>query len=365
MDGKAQNKPKNTIGMWSALKGLLVVIIVLVHSVNDAGEICNRFVYPIPFRLLVKAGGILLFTLFMISGYLFKPVENSGIKKQYRSYIKIYLITIFLMVISAAINDGITGREKLYSWRILIGGLYGATDRLWLFGTKIHPPYAMWYFAVFMNSWLILELFMKIKNLKIRHTVIFGLPLLFFVIRIAAGRRGSYIFDRQPFYIVPTVIAAMLLYIGYLLKKEELLFRKIKWYRWCVILLIAAGVFIFGRIDMKNNEYRLNVLDCIGSILGAFVVMYCYIRIVNPDNRLLEPFMWIGRRSLLIIPIHSVEWALFLWLEWDGLRGLGIYMASLLIFFIRSCLIFLACIAIEWGQRKYRQYKYGIRRQEQ
>lgn len=303
-----------------------------------------------------------MFTFFVISGYLFKPVKKKGeIRRQYLRYLLIYIVTAFIMVGAAAVHDMISGNPESFAKSLLIGSFYGASDMLFLFGYKIHPPYALWFFAVFMNSWLILELLMKIKKETIRHGIIFGCPVLFFLLCICVGRPGGLIFTQLPFYPFATIMAIMLLYIGYLMKKENILFKKIRWYWWSIILPVAVGTYFLGKIDMMNSGYRLNILDCIGGICGAFIVMYWYIRIISPDNRLLTPLMWIGRRSLIIIPIHCVEWALFMWMDWRGLGRFGIYGSAFLIFFLRGSLIVLTCLIIEHLQIKYKKWRLEVK----
>ena len=361
MDDTKQKTVKNVIGMWSALKGLLVIAVILGHSVYEAEQICNIPVYPIPFRVLTKAGGIILFTFFVISGYLFNP-KKKGIGKQYGKYVLIYVVAALFMTVAAVINDWITGRTNPNAGSLFLGCLYGASERMSLFGWEIQPPYALWFFAVFMNSWLILEMLTKIKKEAVRRGIIFGCPVLFFLFCIGVGRPGGLILERLPFYIVPTIIAVMLLYIGYYIKKENILFQKIKWYWWCIIIFTALGSYFFGKIDMMRNGYQLNILDCVGGICGVFVVLYWYIRLINPDNRLLDPLMWIGRRTLLIIPIHCIEWALFMWADWRKLRPLGMYGSAFLIFFLRMGIIVLSCIVIEYLQMKYKRWKQEVKK---
>ena len=356
-----QKVAKNVIGMWAALKGLMVIAVVLGHSINDAGQICNMFVYPIPFRVVSKASSFVLFTFFIISGHLFKP-KKRGIGRQYCKYWLIYIVTALFMTFAAVLNDFITGTTEPNAPSLLLGCLYGASDRLSLFGHEIQPPYALWFFAVFMNSWIMLELFMRIKRESVRALIIFGVPLLFFAVCICIRRPGGFILVDWPFYLIQTCIATMLLYIGYLITKNELLFKNIKWYWIAIIMLVALGTFVLGKVDMMRNGYRLNALDCFGCICGAFFVMYWYIRVITPDNRLLEPLMWIGRRSLLIIPIHCVEGVLFGWMNWDGLSRLGMYGSAFLVFFLQGIVIIIACIMIERLQIRYKKWRQEVKR---
>ena len=74
---------------------------------------------------------------------------------------------------------------------------------------------------------------------------------------------------------------------------------------------MALFTYLFGQLDSLNNEYRLGILECIGGICGSFVFIYIYLQLVNPEWKLIEWLMWIGRRSLWIIPVHCVEEGLF------------------------------------------------------
>lgn len=340
---------KNVIGMWAALKGLLVIAVVFRHSIDDAANILGTMEYPLPFRVIAKGGGVILFTFFMINGYLFKvKKKKGGIRKEYQEYLKIYFITIFAMLLGLVIHNCL---RSLYPWRrvfpLLAGALYGATNMCRVFGRRLQFPYAMWFFAVLMNAWLALQLIMKIKKKSIQRLVIFGIPALFFLFCHVTGMVHGFPFAKYPFYLVQTSVTVMLLYLGYWLKKENIFFKKLPWYMWTIIVLTSGAVFILGKVDMLNNGYRLGAADFIGNSFCAFLVMYLYIRYVNPDYKIVERLMWLGRRSLWIIPIHCVEWTLFGWHEYGRLEGLGMYGATFVIFITRSCIIIAACMALE------------------
>ena len=353
---------KNVIGMWSALKGLMVLVVILTHSIAEGATLCAYGdVYPIPFRVLTKGRGIVLFTFFMINGYLMRPVKSKGeIKRHYFNYLKIYFFTLLTMAVACIIHNLFIGEKwNVQVWQLLIGGLFGATNKNYLSGYQIPFPSALWFFVVLMNASLLLDLIGKLDSGKAQKAIIYGIPFLFFLWYFFSGHLGKNVFVNIPFYPVQTSIAIVLLYVGYEMKKSNILFVKINWYWKAGIALLALFTYLFGQLDSLNNEYRLGILECIGGICGSFVFIYIYLQLVNPEWKLIEWLMWIGRRSLWIIPVHCVEEALFRWDECSQFMRLGIYGSTSLIFFIRLFFIIVVCCLMEMLQKKIKKKKFN------
>lgn len=343
---------KNVIGMWDALKGGLVLVVILGHTFATAAEICQVSEWPILFRLISKSQGVVIFTFFIISGYLFKPKKN-GIGKQYFSYLRIYLIASVGIVFAQIIHNYFSGtawNEQL--GRLILGLFYGATSHSVLNGVRLISPVAMWFFLVFMNGSLILQWIMRLKKEKIRNMVIFGGVIIFFLWYGLTGQWGEYPFTDAPLFPIQTGVAVVLMYIGYLLKENKVLFRPFKLCFYLTAALFSLAIFYYGDIDMVNNQYRLGILDWAGGICGAVTLIAAYIRICNPDWKIIEWLMWLGRRSMWIIPVHSVETMLIRWDERQSLAAAGVWPAAIIIFILRCTIIVFICKSIEKLQRK-------------
>lgn len=340
---------KNVIGMWTALKGICVALVILAHSVHASGGIFGVEVYPIPFRILAKASAYILFTFFILNGYLFRPGKtNRKIWGQFVGYLKIYLITLLGLAVTQIVHNVLTSAPWEEGVALLFaGGLYGASRRTWLFGHQLTAPYAMWFFITLMLANLILNLIMKLKSERLRKGILFGIPVVLFLLNAIFGQGMVEFLWKLPFYPSATLLTVTLLYIGHCLKKGNLFFRPIslKWKLGILILAIAA--FILGQIDMDLGRYRLLLLDYIGAVCGALAFIYVYLLLAKPEWRLLDPFVWIGRRSLWIIPLHCVEGVLFAWEGMSSLKGLGFYLSTAVIFLLRSIIIVVACLLLE------------------
>lgn len=340
---------KNVIGMWTALKGICVALVILAHSVHATGSIFGVDVYPIPFRVLTKAGASILFTFFILNGYLFKPGKtNRKIWEQFAGYLKIYLITLLGMAATQIVHNVMISAPWGEGVALLFaGGLYGAGRSTWLFGVQLTAPYALWFFMTLMLGNLILNLIMRLKNERLRKGILFGIPVVLFLLNGIFGQGMVEFLWKLPFYPSATLLTVTLLYIGYCLKKENVFFRPIglKWKLGFLILGLTA--FIFGQIDMEMGQYRLLLLDYIGAICGVLAFIYAYLLFVKPEWRLLDPFVWIGRRSLWIIPLHCIEGLLFAWEGMSGLKSLGFYLSTAVIFLLRSVALIAACMLME------------------
>lgn len=340
---------KNVLGMWTAMKGLLVILVVLVHSAQATGDLLGTQVYPIPFRALAKAGAVVLFTFFMINGYLYKSGKtNKKIREQFLSYLKIYGITMAVLIVTEIFRDILLSRPWKEAVILLAaGGIYGAGRSTYLFGYKLTPPYAMWFFVTLMYANLLLNLFMKLKNEKIKKAAILGIPVIYFALNAVFGHSMVEFLWKLPFFPSATLLTVPLLYIGYLLKRSNILFEEIPVKGKLLVLALALISFFFGQIDMEMGEYRLQLLDYVGAICGSLVFLYLYLLIVNPEWRILDPLMWIGRRSLWLIPLHCIEGILFSWEEMYSLGNLGFYLSTAVIFVLRWAVLVVFCIVLE------------------
>ena len=335
--------------MWTAMKGLLVILVVLVHSAQATGDLLGTQVYPIPFRALVKAGAAVLFTFFILNGYLYKPGKtNKKIREQFLSYLKIYGITMAGLIGIEILRDVILSRPWKEAVILLAaGGVYGAGRSTYLFGYKLTPPYAMWFFVTLMYANLLLNFLMKLKNEKIKRAIIFGIPIVFFALYAVFGHSMVELLWKLPFFPSATLLTVTLLYIGYLLKRKNILFSEIPIGWKLVVPALSLISLFFGQIDMEMGEYRLQLLDFAGAICSSLVFLYLYLLIVNPEWRILDPLMWIGRRSLWLIPLHCIEGLLFSWEEIYALGNLGFYLSTAVIFVLRWVALILMCTALE------------------
>lgn len=352
-----REKGMNSIGMWSALKGLLVLQVVLVHTIYDSVTACGQS-FPILFRILLKSNGIVLLTFFMINGFLFKEnKKNKKIKQQYIDYLKIYGAAVLAMAAAKFLNNFFYQRPLVEGVAfIFAGGIYGATNHTVLFGYKLPLPMAMWFFMALMNANLLLEAALKMKNRKIQNGFLWGIPAVFFAASLILGERARLFSCQLPFYPVQTAVGACTLYLGLQTRKRNLLINLTK-KQLAGLLFVALFTYIVGQVDIGVNQYRLNVLNLIGVWSGVILVLYAYVHLVDPEWKLVQVLMWLGRRSLWIIPLHSIEMVLVDWYDMQWLTPLGVYGATVFIYVMRLILILLACVAIEKIQFQIRLAK--------
>lgn len=337
----------NSIGMWSALKGLLVLQVVLVHTIYDSVSVCEES-FPIAFRILLKFNGIVLLTFFMINGFLFKENKKlQKIKQQYTEYLKIYGAALLAMTVAKLLNNILYQKAFMEDvFFVLAGGLYGATNETCVLGYQLPLPMAMWFFMALMNANLLLEVETRIKNAKMRNALLWGIPAVFFVASFILGETARVFSCQLPFYPVQTAVGTCALYLGLQIRKHNLLVNLTK-KQLMGLAFLALFTYIFGQTDIGVNHYRLNALDLIGVLCGTVLILYGYVHLVNPDWKLVQIFMWLGRRSLWIIPLHSIEMVLIDWFDMRWLAPSGIYGTTIFICVIRLILILVACIGIE------------------
>ena len=84
---------KNSIGMFDAPKGLMMLLIICLHSIYVVEKFCPGFQYPLIFRVLSRTSACGLAVLFAISGYSFRtaPLKKS-LFQQAKNLLKPYAL---------------------------------------------------------------------------------------------------------------------------------------------------------------------------------------------------------------------------------------------------------------------------------
>ena len=156
---------KNSIGMFDAPKGFMMVLIICLHSIYKVEKFCPGFQYPLIFRILSKTSACGLAMLFAISGYFFRtaPLKKSFLQ-QAKNLLKPYALAGGAVVMVLLIEDCVTGKNLLYGKALsgAISLLLGVTSSGTYGGMRLISIFVFWYIIAMFNSWMLLNLFMKV-----------------------------------------------------------------------------------------------------------------------------------------------------------------------------------------------------------
>lgn len=342
---------KNTLGMFDCLKGAFLFLVILVHTYTDvlggnAGEF--SFVY----KMIVNLTGLAMAVLFVVSGYGFKPIKSrKAFMNQVQMLIKPCLIVYgccFLVRIPWNIIfhrtpfDGIKER--------VMGFILGMVWYGEVAGVQVYSIQILWYAIALFLDWLILSgVFYVFKKEKVRCLVIILLSVL--------GLFLSSVFGVMPFCIGQTLLSIGFVYFGYVLKMNNWLFRRLP--IWVYGGLFAASVItlIFGDFNIGSCVAKLGAVDYICILCAALLVLRVYLYVMDPDARIYQLFLLMGKNALMILFIHGFDHLTFSWREFDDLYAGPYNIGVWMMFIVRLGITLLVAQGLQVIRKKLIQRK--------
>lgn len=317
------NQEKNQIayypGMFDLIKGLAVISVLLTHTQNlFPGEIfIVDTAAPIKSLIMcainiISLGNGILPVFFLVSGFGFRPVNlKKCIKKQAQFLMKPYAFV-------SVLTTGIHFCSHYFFFRYLPGSIYATLCVLggYLLGASLTLEYSgivfcsvgsVWYLLALFGAWILLNCLMLWVPERYTTASVFGLVIL--------GRVLGSVFA-VPYCIPQMFVGTGYLYAGWLMKKNNWLSGGLSRIKWIAIILLAAVSQIFGKYELSGGVWKLGLIDIMGAGCIAFIYIWILLRLDCLEFPLKNQICMIGRYSLWIICIHTVEnqglpWYLF------------------------------------------------------
>ena len=196
------------------------------------------------------------------------------------------------------------------SAKVLGGFLLGLPHTATYFGHQFFSCGPMWYLVALMLAWVLLDVLLEIFPERYITPAVVGVTLLGW---------GVTLVWEAPFCIAQGMVSLPYLYIGYLAKKRRLfetpLSGRAKAGLIASALGVVAGVLLTQSTDCVSlGEWTMGPL----SILLDGAVGYGIIRLFlkwqrRVDGPISHAIEWVGRRSLFIFCIHTVELTAIPW----------------------------------------------------
>ena len=286
-------KPRtvNSIGMFDMLKGAGMLAIVLGHTAElyplqlEGGLSLTAFVGFIYRETLMAA-------FFIASGYGFRKRSISKcIHQQLKSLLKPFCYTaVFTTVLHFIIHyktfHYLPG-SMTESIKVAGGFLLGLPHTATYFGQEFFSCGPMWYLLALLMGWILLDVILNIF----------------------------------PERYIPGAVITPYLYLGYLAKRQhwldQPLSRRMSCILWAAVLLIPAAALATRRTDcVSMAEWSLGPISILLDGLAGLLFIRLFLRWSQRRNPLVRFFEAIGRRSLYIFCVHTVEliaipWYLF------------------------------------------------------
>lgn len=308
-------KPRtvSSLGMFDLLKGIGMLAIVFAHTA-ELYPLGTGDVTPFAFALFAYREALMA-AFFIASGYGFRKRSiHKCIEQQLKTLLKPYLYT----AAATTVLHGIVHHAAFGSWdaaitesaKVLGGFLLGLPHTATYFGQTLFSCGPMWYLVALMLAWILLDVLLEVFPERYITPAVIGVTLLGW---------GMTLVWEAPFCIAQGMVSVPYIYIGHLAKKRRLFETPLSGRAKAGLIAAALGVVV-GVLLTKST-------DCVSlgewtmgpvSIFLDGAVGYGIIRLFlkwqrRVDGPISHAIEWVGRRSLFIFCIHTVELTAIPW----------------------------------------------------
>lgn len=303
---------KDFIGMFDVLKGVLMILIITVHTLGFTNDVFPGSAFVRGGLWLFKYGAALVGMFFVFAGYGFRPSADGKkfVKKQAKQFLVPYAVVIVLSSAAITVRDMLLGRFSVGSVSsVVLGGLFGSVGSLHLFGRVwLGGIVALWFLLTFFFGSVIYNFTFRLKNEKARCTLVWLLTAL----AVAVPKDVAAL---CPWTLVQSCASLGFMEVGRLLKKQKVFYKKLNPVFAVCALALWAVMHTYSRSSVGINEYRFLHIDYICAVMAAVVFIKAYLASGAAVCDALAPLEYVGRYSLWFFCIHSFELLAFPWNE--------------------------------------------------
>ena len=304
----------NSIGMFDMLKGVGMITIVLAHTaelypMQISGGLSLTAFFPFIYREALMAA------FFIASGYGFRKRSiGKCIQQQLRALLKPYCITAactsLLHLLCHYMAFHYFPSSVTETLKVAGGFLLGLPHTTTYAGQQFFSTGPMWYLLSLLIGWVLLDAILNIFPEQYINWAVLGTMLLGW---------GICITWEAPFCIGQGMVTVPALYVGHLAKKykifEQPLSPRLRGGMIAAALAVAALVLLTKSTDcVSMAEWTLGpvsiLLDAVTGLGILSIVIWFQRRVENVVTHAIQA---IGRRSLFIFCVHTVELTAIPW----------------------------------------------------
>lgn len=303
---------KDFIGMFDVLKGVLMLLIITVHTLGFTNDVFPRSAFIYGGLRFFEWGAVLVGMFFIFAGYSFRPAADMPkfIKKQAKQFLIPYAVVIILVAVTACIRGLIGSNFTIGSVSsIVLAGVFGSVNAMRLFGKVwIGSVVALWFLLTFFFGSILYNLIWRLKNPKASIALVWILTAL----AVAVPKNIAFM---CPWTLVQSCAVQGFMEVGRVLKKHKLLYKKMNPFFVIAALALWIAMHIYSRSSIGVNEYRFLHIDYIAAAGTAVVFIKAYLASGAAVYDALAPLEYVGRYSMWFFCIHSFELLTFPWNE--------------------------------------------------
>lgn len=327
--------------MFDRAKGLAMLSVILIHS----GTLAEVDSYGI---VLLRSALAAVF--FMASGFFLRKRKlGKGIKRAARDLLVPYALTLAVILVIGFVHRLIIGDLDNFLSVFLLPVLKrGAGPRTG----------ALWFLLSMFWAWSLFYLILKLPDEKWQWVAV-----------IVGCAVGTLTLSLHNFtYMLPqSLVILPFIYGGYFIRVKHLFEREVSPVLLLAMCVPAVVIGFFGKLDLIMDTADFGILNVAAQGLFSFAIIYGTLLLNECQFRPLEWIDSIGRYSLWVLCVHSVEMSVvpydFLWRYVDISSPLGVIVQLA----IRGVIIFLGCVFLRkvhqwWGRyvRARKEKKGGI-----
>lgn len=349
---KDKTGPVNRIGMFDTFKGIGMLLVVFGHTFSGGFSGFGNHLMGKLFQLfLVPVGVSLIPAFFMISGYGFRkrPVRKC-IRQQAELLLKPYLIvavaTSLCHLLFHYLAFGYWPASVRETLKVAGGFLLALPHNAAINGMDFFGCGAVWYIVALFVGWILLDLIMNTVQVKYVGPAVI-------LVTLTGWLAGClYMF---PFCLSQGMIAVGFLYIGYRAKKNRIFLDGPNRKGACCIFLACAVSAFFSAYSGQTDNMDLGIWTggpisiLMDAVIGVGMVMLI-LKLDRFENYFLNILQRIGRDSLLIFCIHTVEMIAVPWYLLQEKLDVHPIFCGLLTILLRWSVIIAAIRGIQWGK---------------
>ena len=325
-----EKKTNVNMVMFDFAKGLAMLAVVLIHS----GEVAYTDTY-----LTVMLRSVVVAVFFMASGFwLRKRKPQTGIRQAAQQLLIPYAITLGIILVVGFVHRLLTGELQDYLDVFILPVLKrGAGPRTG----------ALWFLVATFWTWSMYYLLMRLKKERLRIALV-----------ILGAVVGSGLLPLHDYtYLIPqSLLMLPYIYGGFWIREKKLFDKDIPVWLLIAMSIPALVLAAFGKIDVIVDVADFGILNIAAQLLFGYAVIYVTLLINAKEWKWTEWIMEIGRHSLWILCIHSIEMSVFPWsILWNFVAP-DTVAGALTHFILRSIGILIGCLALRKIQGLIRKW---------
>ena len=311
---KTPTRTTSSLGMFDLLKGVGMLTIVFAHTAESYSMGTTTALTPFTFYLFAYRESLMA-AFYIASGYGFRKRSiGKCVSQQLQMLLKPYLITgLATTVLHFFCHYAAFGslESAFYETRKVFGGFaLGLPHTAEYFGQTFFSCGPMWYLLALMIGWILLDVILNIFPEPYIPWVVLGTMTLGWGITLAWN---------APFCIAQGMVVVPYLYLGFLAKKNKLFekpfSRRLKRSLWAAFVLVGVIVVLTQRTDCVSlGEWTIGPFSILLDSAVGLGLLAAFLKAQRKfDNVFTRAVQSIGRRSLYIFCVHTVELTAIPW----------------------------------------------------